>query len=311
MHPILIEIPLPLGLQPLTIHSYGFMMMLAFLAGLYLALNRAKRAGIDKQVILDLTLYSIVCGIVGARIAFLLIDYEQDAASDHPLLDLVAIWKGGLTFQGGLLLALGVCVWYLKTQKLPAGKIADIFAPSVALGVGIARVGCYLNGCCWGKICEAGFPLGVNFPPRSGPYLQHLRMYLQGELAPILHSRHHDGLLEMLKDPQLEKAAIEMVPVHPTQLYTTVAMLGLFLLIAGLEKLPRLFDGMLMLIFLLAYSVFRFFIEFWREDTPLRLAVGAFAGLRLGQIIALLTFTAGTAAFVYLWKKARAKVSTV
>src|SRR3989339_864464 len=102
MHPVLCRIPFPFGWGSLPIHTYGLMLMLAFLAGTALTVWRGRKAGIQAELVLDLALYSLVAGIIGARIAFLIFDSEADPASEHPLLDLVSIWKGGLTFQGGL-----------------------------------------------------------------------------------------------------------------------------------------------------------------------------------------------------------------
>ena len=302
---ILIELPLPFLNRTVPIFSYGFMMMIAFAAGILLACRRAERVGIAREAIMDIGLYSIVCGIVGARLAFLFTDYQMNWASEHPVLDMFAIWKGGLTFQGGLFLALAVNIWYLTSRRLPAGKVADVFAPGVALGVGVGRLGCFLNGCCWGQIAPRGFPLGVIFPHDCGVYEHHRQMLYVDELLPALEKANHNHLAELLR--HYAPLGLERIPVHPTQLYTALAMVGVFVFLLWVEKWPRLFDGMVMVIFLMAYSVVRFLIEFVRDDTPVLSWIGGFPGLRLGQLLAMLTLAVAVCFFAHLSRKAKAK----
>lgn len=307
MHRILVEIPLPWG-GAIPIYSYGFMIMLAFIAGITLAVRRAKARGISPDVILDIGLYSIICGIIGARLAFVLTDpdFSPDPTVSQPILEYIAIWKGGLTFQGGLFLALAVCIWYLRSNNLPAATIADIFAPGVAIGIAIGRVGCFLNGCCWGRICEIGYPLGVSFPEGSGAHSHLFGMLQQGDLLPRLSQLGHESIIQSIppNGPYVvPPAALTQIPVHPTQLYTTVAMIGVFLFVLWVEKKPRRFEGMVMLAFLMAYSVVRFAIEFLRTDTALLLGFGSFPGLRLGQILALITFAVAAVVFVHQWRR--------
>lgn len=289
MHRILFELPIPGLPEPVRIYSYGFLLMLAFAIGTWLAARRVRQAGLSAQVAIDIALYSVVAGIIGARLAFLLFDYVPDPGK-NTLLDMAAIWRGGLTFQGGLLLALFVCIWYLKAHKLRAGVVADAFAPAVAMGVALGRVGCFLNGCCWGTIAPPGHPLAVRFPAGSPAFGYHRYLMHMEQLLPRLEEAGYSGV------PELQQYSC---PVYPTQLYTTAAMLGLFLLLLLVERLPRLFDGMVMLVFVFLYSVVRFVIEFWRDDTLPYFAYGAFPGLKLGQIFAVLMAIASLAAFLY------------
>lgn len=293
MHRILLEIPLPGG-GAVPIYSYGFMLMLAFLAGTALAWRRGLRVGIPGQVVLDIALYAVIAGIIGARLAYILFEHVPDPTA-HPLFDLVAIWKGGLVFQGGLVMALGVCLWYLAAHRLSPGQVADLFAPGIALGIALGRVGCFLNGCCWGKLAPPDFPLAVRFPPESMVYHHHAWLRASGELFHRMQDAGYETVYGNVPLP---------LPVHPAQLYTSVAMLGVFLLILLVERLPRIFDGMVMLVFLMAYSVVRFHVEFVRDDTPAYWAYGDFPGLRMGQILGVPTLLASVAAFCYLWARA-------
>lgn len=305
MHRILFEIPMPWG-GTLPVFSYGFMIMLAFVAAILLAVRRAKARGVNPDVVFDLGLYAIVCGIIGARLAFVMTDpdFVPDPTSTQPFLEYFKIWKGGLTFQGGLFLALAVCLWYMRAHRLPAAVIADIFAPGLALGVALGRIGCFLNGCCWGAICRVGFPLGVRFPEGSGAHAHLYMLHRDGELVPRLSQTGHEAIIEALPRTDFftaPPAALLDIPLHPTQLYTSLAMIGVFVFVLWLERRPRRFDGMVMLGFLMAYSVVRFLVELIRDDTPLLFSVGGFAGLRLGQILAILTFVIAGGLFVRLW----------
>lgn len=294
MHPILLNIPL-WGDTPVQIHTYGLTMVIAFVVALLIAIHRAKEKDIDTQVILDLGIYSIVCGIIGARLAFLLIDYTPDPTSVSPFLDYFKIWKGGLTFQGGLFLTLAVTIWYMKKYRLPVGRLADIFAPAVAIGIGIGRIGCFFNGCCWGKLCHADFPLGVTFPENSALHAHQSQMFRSMSADTIEYLR---VLGYSFADFHLP------LPVHPAQLYTTAGMFVIFVLLLIIDKYHRGVEGSLMLFFLLFYSAFRFCIELIRDDTNLWFASAYFPGLRLGQILALATFAAAIAIYLYLHTKA-------
>jgi len=286
MHPILLDI------GGFTLHSYGLMVMMGFLVGILIARRRGKRLGLDPDAVLDVGLYSVLAGIVGARIAFLLWDYEGPDPDVNPILDLFAVWKGGLTFQGGLVLALAATTWYMVSRKVPVGKMADAYAPAVAVGVGVGRLGCFLNGCCWGKIVPHGFPYGATFPAHSGP------SEYQKSVMENWPARWSNAVVDLGYLPE----TLPPLPVHPTQLYSVAGLLAIAaILLVGERLWRRRADGMVMAWFLLLYSVFRFGIEFWRDDTPLRWGTWLFpSGLRLGQWGAIVTFVAGAVLFFHL-----------
>ncbi len=142
MHPILFSI------GPFKIYSYGVMMALAFMFGTYLADKRAIKNNIDRNKILDLIIYILISSIIGARILYVAINWQDYAGNPFAILK---VWEGGLVFYGGLILGILVTIWYLRKNKLKFLKVADIISPSLALGSGIGRIGCFLNGCCYGK----------------------------------------------------------------------------------------------------------------------------------------------------------------
>ncbi len=142
MYPILFRI------GPLTIHTYGLMLAIAFLTGISLAVRQAKVEGEDPQKIFDLCFYLVLAAILGARLLFVAVNYRFYL--DNPL-QIIKLWKGGLVFYGGLIGALVTGAWYMKRHQLPLWKITDILAPSIALGQAIGRLGCFAAGCCYGK----------------------------------------------------------------------------------------------------------------------------------------------------------------
>lgn len=158
MHPILFKI------GPIQVYSYGAMLAAAFLTVAFLARRRAAALGVNADIILDLCLWLIVWGLIGARLFFVILNpdyYRQN------LLEVFMLWKGGLVWYGGLIAALAAGMIFLKIKKMPLLKTADLLMPYVALGQAIGRIGCFLNGCCYGKAAPPGF--GVTFNAAQGP----------------------------------------------------------------------------------------------------------------------------------------------
>jgi phosphatidylglycerol:prolipoprotein diacylglycerol transferase len=137
------------------------MMALAFLAGLWTATRRARLANVSGEVIADVTMWLMGGSILGARIVYVTTYWKQEFANG-PFSEVFMIQHGGLVFYGGLIGAAGAGFGYLAWKKLPVWKIADILAPSVALGSVFGRIGCLLNGCCYGHACD--LPWAIHFP---------------------------------------------------------------------------------------------------------------------------------------------------
>jgi len=218
MHPVLIKI------GPLTIHTYGVLIAAGFLLGLALAVRQAKKQGIPSDKIVDLGFYLLIAALIGSRLLFVLV--EAGYFLRNPL-DIFKIWEGGLVFYGGVIFAIPVAVWYAKKKGLDIWSAADIFAPSLAIGHAIGRLGCFSAGCCYGKHAE-DLPWAVTF-----------------------------------LDP--ESLARIGVPLHPTQLYESAGEFINFLILITLRK-RRSFKGQLFWAYLLIYSVIRFTVEFFRGD---------------------------------------------
>ena len=137
------------------------MMALAFLAGLWTATRRARIANVAGEIIADVTLWLLIGSIVGARFVYVTTYWQQEFAN-QPFSEIFMLQHGGLVYYGGLIGATVAGVIYLTWKKLPVWKIADILAPSIALGSVFGRIGCLLNGCCYGRACD--LPWAIHFP---------------------------------------------------------------------------------------------------------------------------------------------------
>jgi phosphatidylglycerol:prolipoprotein diacylglycerol transferase len=208
------------------LHTYGVLVALAFLAGLWMASLLAKRAGLSVDAITNLGIYCALAAIVGAKVMMIIVDprYRENPAD---IFSMDTLEAGGV-FYGGLLAALAVSWWYMRQSKLPLMRTADVFAPGIALGHGIGRLGCFSAGCCWGVECH--LPWAVTFSSVAA----------------------HENVGVPLGQP-----------LHPTQLYESFAEFIIFaILYRQVSKAHR--PGAIIGLYLMLYSVARFTVEFFR-----------------------------------------------
>jgi len=165
----------PIGLP---IRGYGVMMMLATLAGVGLAAYRAWQVGLDPEIIYSLAFVMFLAGILGARLFFVVEYWNQDFSPSitgsiaGTLQSIINVPKGGLVVYGSVLFGVPAGIWFCRRRGLPMLAIGDIIAPSMVLGLALGRIGCFLNGCCFGGVCLTS-DLAVTFPRESPPYKQH------------------------------------------------------------------------------------------------------------------------------------------
>ncbi len=207
----------------LELHSYGLLLAIAFLGGIQLLLKRGTRRGIPEDKLSTLSLLLLVLAIIGGRGLYVLTHWS-DYARDLP--GVFRIWEGGLMLYGGYFLAIAGGIVYVRRVNLPVWRIGDAAAPSMALGIGIGRLGCFLNGCCFGLPSKA--PWAVKFPPGS-----YSNFVFPGE------------------------------PLQPSQLYLAAAGIGLFFLLLRLDRKPH-FDGWLFWTYIALDAILRFVIDFTR-----------------------------------------------
>jgi len=162
LHPTLFH------LGPIPIRSYGFMIMIGFLVAVHLAGRRARKVGADEEFVLNLGLLALVVGIIGARAFFVIHRLPQFLAQPNPVLAMLNIIGGGLEFYGGFLSAVVAVIIYLRLKKKSIRWYLDILAPSIMLGLAFGRIGCLLNGCCWGGVTS--LPMAIRFPYFSLPF---------------------------------------------------------------------------------------------------------------------------------------------
>lgn len=155
MHPIAFHF----GSFP--IYWYGVMVALAFIAGIWTATRRCPQDGLHPAALADIGPWLIVAGLVGARALFVITYWDENFAG-QPFWEVFAVRRGGLVFYGGLIAAVLAAIVYIQFKKLPPMKVGDALAPSIALGHMFGRLGCFLNGCCYGGSCD--LPWAVRFP---------------------------------------------------------------------------------------------------------------------------------------------------
>jgi phosphatidylglycerol:prolipoprotein diacylglycerol transferase len=142
------------------------MIALGIVVGLFLARRQAMREGVDLNKIVDITFSVLVAALIGARLLFVLLNLGEYA--DDPV-KILKIWEGGFVFHGGLVPATAVGIWYIRRLGLPLWQVADIFAPSVAIGQAFGRIGCFFAGCCYGSACTMPWAVTFYRPPQLGP----------------------------------------------------------------------------------------------------------------------------------------------
>ena len=169
MLPILFTIPrIKLGsyaLGPFPIHSYGVMIVVALLVGMWLVRRRAKLYGFAPDKVVDMGFWGLIAGVIGARIAFILQELPYYLKHTN---ELFSLQFSGLTSFGGEILAVVAIVAWAKRNKYPIIPILDLAAPGYVLGYAVGRVGCFLNGCCFGGSCSPNLPWAVKFPDAVG-----------------------------------------------------------------------------------------------------------------------------------------------
>lgn len=259
--------PIALKLGSLTIHWYGVMIALAFLAGLWTATLRARRENISGEKIADVVLWLMVGSILGARIVYVTTYWHEEFAG-QPISEIFAVWHGGLVYYGGLIGGIAGGTIYILWKRMPMWKTADVLAPSIALGSFFGRMGCLLNGCCYGR--QTDLPWAITFT------------------NPLAHDLSNTPL---------------NVPLHPTQIYDGLLNLALYVFLAWLFRRKK-FDGEIFATYLICYAITRSIVECFRGDyTNLHYHFG----LSPAQWISVPIFVTGLALAAILSRRTEAR----
>jgi phosphatidylglycerol---prolipoprotein diacylglyceryl transferase len=278
-----------LGLKrPLAIplHTYGLLVATAFLVAMQLAGRAARRAGLDRERVMDLCFWILLAAMVGSRVLFIVVNWDEYARDPAGIL---AFWKGGLVFYGGFIGAVLVSIWYMRKHRMSFFPYADAIIPSVAIGHAIGRLGCFAAGCCWGAACDPHLPWAAKFPPESLAY--------QSQIASHV----------------IQIGAARTIPIHPTQLYEALGELGIFVALT-LWRTRKRFNGELLALYLVLYAPLRALIETMRGDEERgrvfnflgSAARGAWWNLSTSELISVAIFALGIALYVSLGRRAGA-----
>ena len=272
----LIAVPLlglPIMKTGIPVFGYGFMMFVGFSTATLLAARRVQTVGLNADVIWDLMMWLLVPGLIGARIIYLMQYGPQVFAGKSGFALLIApfaLWDGGIVFYGCIIGGVLGLLVYCRRRKVDPLVLADVVAPSLFVGEGFGRIGCFLYGCCFGAECN--LPWSVQFPPDS---ITFERLVDRGTIPPD---------------------ALATVPLHPTQIYSSVAAFLLAALLAWFYR-RRAFDGSVVALAWIIYPINRYVLEIYRDDEPGRLGLSlTFSqlmsiGLLVSGIIAMWWFS--------------------
>ncbi len=274
MHPILYRVPL-WGGRHFDIASYGVMMALGTIAAVIVAWRLARRDGLAAEHAIDAGFWAVLGGIFGAKIWYV-IQYWPYYQNKW---DLVTGCRSGLVWYGGVIGGTALIFAYVKVKRLPLLKVLDVCSTASALGLVFGRIGCFLNGCCYGARTDG--PLGACFAKVT-----------EGEQiigSPAFLDQYARGLVDA--------SSASALPVYPTQLFEAASVLVIFAVLLLLRGRRKFYGEQTALLFLF-YGVARFAIEFLRGDHE-----RSFAGLTAAQVFSLAIFSAAVAGLVILRTK--------
>ncbi|HBF33616.1 TPA: prolipoprotein diacylglyceryl transferase [Candidatus Sumerlaeota bacterium] len=241
MHPILFTV------GSFFVGTYGLMIAIGMVLGTILAIWRASKQGVEAQVIMDLIFWSVIAGVVGARAAYVVVNWKESLANPMDII----FSRTNFVFLGGVILAIPVGYGFVRWQKVGFLKIGDIIAPSIALGHAFGRMGCFSAGCCWGKVIGPDSPfafLGVRFPS----------VMFQGKDISMPLGSH-------IEEHLIPPDSVLSLPIWPVQLIESGGDLIIVALLLFVSTRRR-YEGQVFLLYLISYGILRFFTEFLRGD---------------------------------------------
>ena len=265
--------PTLLKLGPITLHSYGLMIAIGFLSAIYFSQRDLRKMGIDTEFVGEMGFMALILGVVGTRILYILMFPSEFSWSDP--LEWVAVWKGGLVFQGAIPITFAYVYWGLKRRGIPFWPVVDAAIPYLALAQAFGRIGCLMNGCCYGYVTNV--PWAIRFPAGRPVFASQIG------LDPLPDGWSH--------------------PVHPTEIYSAILLTLICLTLLFMRAKWHPFVGFTMPVYLMLYGVKRFIVELFRGDlNPTSLGFGM---LTDQQVFAVISFLLGLWLFFYMksWYK--------
>jgi phosphatidylglycerol:prolipoprotein diacylglycerol transferase len=260
--------PILVKIGPITIHTYGFMMALGVAMAIWFVYVQGKKQGLQAEKLVDMAFFTIIIALIGAKLVLLFSNFSYYMKYPGEIFSLA---RSGGVFQGGLAAGLIFALWYLHKHRIPTWKTGDVVGPALALGHGFGRIGCFSAGCCYGRECP-NF-LGVTF-----------------------HNEYSHNLTGIPINESL----------HPVQLYESVLnFLNFFILFWVLRK--KRFDGQVFMLYIMNYSIIRYFTEFYRGDHPDKAVLikgsSPYLSLTYPQVFCILGFIVGLVLYLILKKR--------
>jgi phosphatidylglycerol:prolipoprotein diacylglycerol transferase len=232
--------------------TYGVLVAIAFLVALWISSRLAKRSGLRSEMVVNLGIYCALVGMLGAKVLMILFDMPYFVQHPGEIFSRSTLQAAGV-FQGGLVLAILFAIYYTRRFQMPWLKTADVFAPGIAIGHAIGRLGCFAAGCCWGVACDRPWAVTFTNPEAN----------------------------KLVGTPLFR-------PLHPTQLYEAAAEVAVFAFLYWRFGKPHR-TGEIIGLYLVVSSILRFFIEFFRfheQALPFGLPFSLTQWISLGLIAA-------------------------
>jgi phosphatidylglycerol:prolipoprotein diacylglycerol transferase len=282
MHPVLFQI------GSFVIGTYGLMIVLGLLAGMWLIARLARRRGLSVDFFYDLLLVALLSGFVGARLTFIALNWDQFLKDPLALL----LSRQGFVFLGGLAPATAAAVWFARRRRMPVWEVADVVAPGLVLGHAFGRIGCFMSGCCYGLACTpANHPLlariAVSYPVVRAA---------DGKLSEMFNFAYGSQVMQGLLAP----TATRTLPLAPVQLFESAGNALICLALVWAWRRRR-FSGQIAALYLVLYSLLRFGLEFLRGDFDRGLYFNG--AISTSQIVCVFTLAAGLG--LWLWRGKR------
>ncbi len=266
--------------QGIPIRGYGVMLLAAVAAGTWLSVVRGRRMGFDADTLLTLGTQIFLWGLVGARIFYVIEYHDQFFGHGRSFAESLAavanVASGGLVVFGSLPTAALAAWWVARRRGLDLLRLADCVTPGLLVGLALGRVGCFLNGCCYGGECE--LPWAVTFPPESPPWFDQVQRGLLPNLPPETVGRS--------------------LPVHPAQLYAAIDAALLAWLTICFTPLARR-DGQVFAVAVTIHPISRILIEMIRVDEPPALGTP----FSISQLISLVLLGAAAILWVVTFRR--------
>lgn len=259
--------PIAFSVGPIKVHWYAFAYLVAFGLYLLLAMRRAGKAQyiLSRKQAIEALIHGELGAYLGGRIGYVIF-YNLPLYLEHPL-QILAVWNGGMSFHGGLLGVIIALAWLARQEKISLFAITDFVAPLIPLGLAAGRVGNFINGNLYGRICHGHFPWCAYFP--------------------------HGG--DVLR--------------YPSQLFEGLGEGILLFLVLWIFSARRRPSGATSALFLLAYGLIRFTLEFWRQPDP-QLGFVAFGWMTMGQVLSIPMIVGGFIMFYVTMRSTKQRVES-